>query len=165
MTQAEAATDVGRADRARIERMLPHRDPFLLIDSVEAIRKGESAIGMKQVTGDEYFFPGHFPGEPIMPGVLIIEAMAQTAGVLVVETTGQIDAGLLVYFMTIDSARFRRRVIPGDLLELHVRINRGRGKVWKFYGEAKVRGDVVAEAEYAAMIITPDDPRRPPAQP
>jgi 3-hydroxyacyl-[acyl-carrier-protein] dehydratase len=95
-----------------------------------------------------------------MPGVLIVEAMAQTAGVLVVDSTGQADSNLLVYFMGIDKARFRKRVLPGDRLELHVRIIRGRGKVWKFYGAAKVGGDLVAEAEYSAMIITQDDPRR-----
>jgi 3-hydroxyacyl-[acyl-carrier-protein] dehydratase len=161
MTEADASHEPGRADLERIKRMIPHRYPFLLIDSVEDIRLGESAVGMKRLTGEEPWFEGHFPGEPIMPGVLIVEAMAQTAGVLVVDTTGQIDAGLLVYFMTIDSARFRKRVGPGDLLELHVRIQRGRGKVWKFVGEAKVGGELAAEAEYAAMIITPDDPRRP----
>lgn len=151
---------VRRADLERIKRMIPHRHPMLMIDAVEEIRHNESAVGIKDLTGDEPFFEGHFPGEPIMPGVLIVEAMAQTAGVLVVDSTDQADTGLLVYFMTIDSARFRKRVLPGDRLELHVRIVRGRGKVWKFYGEAKVRGEVVAEAEYAAMIITPDDPRR-----
>jgi 3-hydroxyacyl-[acyl-carrier-protein] dehydratase len=151
---------VRRADLEQIKRMIPHRYPMLMIDAVDEIRQNESAIGIKDLTGDEPFFEGHFPGEPIMPGVLIVEAMAQTAGVLVVDSTGQADTGLLVYFMTIDSARFRKRVLPGDRLELHVRIVRGRGKVWKFYGEAKVRGEVVAEAEYSAMIITPDDPRR-----
>jgi 3-hydroxyacyl-[acyl-carrier-protein] dehydratase len=151
---------VRRADLEQIKRMIPHRYPMLMIDAVEEIRQNESAVGIKNLTGDEPFFEGHFPGEPIMPGVLIVEAMAQTAGVLVVDSTGQADTGLLVYFMTIDSARFRKRVLPGDRLELHVRIMRGRGKVWKFYGEAKVRGEVVAEAEYSAMIITPDDPRR-----
>ena len=151
---------VRRADLEQIKRMIPHRHPFLLIDSVEEIRPGESAVGIKDVTPDEPYFEGHFPGEPIMPGVLIVEAMAQTAGVLVVDSTGQADSGLLVYFMTIDNARFRKRVLPGDRLELHVHIKRGRGKVWKFTGEAKVRGEIVAEAEYAAMIITPDDPRR-----
>ena len=149
-----------RADLARIKRMIPHRHPFLLIDAVEDIRPGESAIGIKDVTPDEPYFEGHFPGEPIMPGVMIVEAMAQTAGVLVVDGTGQEDSNLLVYFMGIDKARFRKRVLPGDRLELHVRIMRGRGKVWKFYGAAKVRGELVAEAEYSAMIITEDDPRR-----
>lgn len=158
---AEEQVETGlRADLDAIKRMIPHRDPFLLIDSVENIHRYESAIGVKQVRDDEPFFEGHFPGEPIMPGVLIIEAMAQTAGVLVVDSTEQADSNLLVYFMGIDKARFRKRVLPGDRLELHVRILRGRGKVWKFYGAAKVGEDLVAEAEYSAMIITADDPRR-----
>jgi 3-hydroxyacyl-[acyl-carrier-protein] dehydratase len=149
-----------RADLEAIKRMIPHRDPFLLIDSVEAIVPLESAIGVKHVRPEESFFEGHFPGEPIMPGVLIVEAMAQTAGVLVVDGTAQADSDLLVYFMGIDKARFRKRVLPGDKLELHVRIIRGRGKVWKFYGAARVGDNLVAEAEYSAMIITKDDPRR-----
>ena len=149
------------ADLERIKRMIPHRYPFLLIDAVTDIRKGESAVGVKHVRPDDIWFEGHFPGEPIMPGVLIVEAMAQTAGVLVVDTLGFEDQGLLVYFMTIDKARFRKLVTPGATLELHCRILRGRGKIWKFYGEAKVDGETAAEAEYSAMIITPDDRRRP----
>ncbi len=149
-----------RADLDAIKRMIPHRDPFLLIDAVEAIRQGESAVGVKRLTGEEDWFAGHFPGEPVMPGVLMVEALAQTAGVLVVDTLGMIDQNLLVYFMTVDKTRFRKLVKPGDTLEFHVRILRGRGKVWKFYGEARVDGEVAAEAEYSAMIITPDDPRR-----
>jgi 3-hydroxyacyl-[acyl-carrier-protein] dehydratase len=162
MSEAGSETEtVGEADLARIERMIPHRDPFLLIEQVRDIRRGETAVGVKHLTGAEPFFAGHFPGEPIMPGVLMIEALAQTAGVLVVDTLGMIDQNLLVYFMGVDKARFRRLVTPGDTLEFHVRVLRGRGKVWKFYGEARVAGDVAAEAEYSAMIITPDDPRRP----
>jgi 3-hydroxyacyl-[acyl-carrier-protein] dehydratase len=159
---AEQAADaaLGRADLETIKRMIPHRDPFLLIDSVERIKHGESAVGLKRLTGEEDWFRGHFPGEPVMPGVLMVEALAQTAGVLVVDTLGMIDQNLLVYFMTVDKTRFRKLVKPGDALEFHVRILRGRGKVWKFYGETRVGGDVAAEAEYSAMIITPDDPRR-----
>lgn len=161
MTSHITGTEGGVADLARIKRMIPHRDPFLLIDRVRAIHKGESAIGEKQVTPQEPYFAGHFPDEPIMPGVLMIEALAQTAGVLVVDTLAMEDQNLLVYFMTIDKTRFRRLVRPGDLLEFHVRVLRGRGKVWKFWGEAKVGDDIAAEAEYAAMIVTPDDRRRP----
>jgi 3-hydroxyacyl-[acyl-carrier-protein] dehydratase len=155
MAEAEST-----ADLARIKRMIPHRYPFLLIDRVEKIRKNESAVGIKNVTNNEPFFQGHFPEKPIMPGVMIVEAMAQTAGVLVVETLGMIDQDLLVYFMTLDKTRFRKLVVPGDVLELHVRIERGRGKVWKFWGEGHVSGGTVAEAEYSAMIITGDDRRR-----
>ncbi|TVQ55777.1 MAG: 3-hydroxyacyl-[acyl-carrier-protein] dehydratase FabZ [Rhodobacteraceae bacterium] len=155
---AEAA--YGAADLDRIKRMIPHRDPFLLIDKVERILRGESAVGVKRLTPDEPYFAGHFPGEPVMPGVLMVEALAQTAGVLVVDTLGMEDRNLLVYFMTIDKTRFRRIVRPGDTIELHVRILRGRGKVWKFWGEARVDGEIAAEAEYSAMIITPEDPRR-----
>lgn len=158
---ADAVADTGTvADLARIKRMIPHRYPFLLIDRVEAIRKNDSAVGIKNVTNNEPFFQGHFPEKPIMPGVMIVEAMAQTAGVLVVETLGMIDQDLLVYFMTLDKTRFRKLVEPGDVLELHVQILRGRGKIWKFWGEGKVRGETVAEAEYSAMIIAGDDRRR-----
>ena len=140
--------------------MIPHRYPFLLIDRVEQIRTNESAVGVKNVTNNEPFFQGHFPEKPIMPGVMVVEAMAQTAGVLVVETLEIIDQDLLVYFMTLDKTRFRKLVVPGDVLELHVRILRGRGKIWKFWGEGIVRDQIVAEAEYSAMIITGDDRRR-----
>lgn len=160
MTGAGKTPEETTADLERIKRMIPHRYPFLLIDRVERIRKRESAIGVKNVTANEPHFQGHFPAKPIMPGVLIVEAMAQTAGVLVVETLGMIDQDLLVYFMTLDKARFRRRVEPGDVLELHVNILRGRGKVWKFWGEGRVNGDIAAEAEFSAMIITADDARR-----
>lgn len=151
---------VTTADLARIKRMIPHRYPFLLIDRVEQIRRNESAVGIKNVTNNEPFFQGHFPEKPIMPGVMIVEAMAQTAGVLVVETLEMIDQDLLVYFMTLEKTRFRKLVEPGDVLELHVQILRGRGKVWKFWGEGKVNGEIVAEAEYSAMIIGSDDRRR-----
>lgn len=148
------------ADLARIKRMIPHRYPFLLIDKVVGIHTGARAVGIKNVSANEPHFEGHFPVEPIMPGVLIVEAMAQTAGVLVVETLGKIDQNLLVYFMTLDKTRFRRKVVPGDVLELHVSILRGRGKIWKFWGEAKVGGEICAEAEFSAMIIDETDARR-----
>ena len=160
MTETDTQAESTSADLARIKRMIPHRYPFLLIDRVEEIVRNTSAIGVKNVTNNEPFFQGHFPDKPIMPGVMIVEAMAQTAGVLVVETLDMIDQGLLVYFMTLDKTRFRKLVEPGDVLELHVKILRGRGKIWKFWGEAKVGGEIVAEAEYSAMIITQDDERR-----
>ncbi|MEM1162784.1 MAG: 3-hydroxyacyl-ACP dehydratase FabZ [Pseudomonadota bacterium] len=160
MTDQAETPSPTTADLARIKRMIPHRYPFLLIDRVEEIVVNTSAIGVKNVTNNEPYFQGHFPDKPIMPGVMIVEAMAQTAGVLVVETLGMIDQGLLVYFMTLDKTRFRKLVEPGDVLELHVKILRGRGKIWKFWAEGKVGDEVVAEAEYSAMIITQDDDRR-----
>jgi len=140
-------------DVERIMKMIPHRYPFLMIDRVVDAIAGVSAIGIKNVTINEPFFQGHFPQRPVMPGVLIIEAMAQTAAVLVVHTLGPNAEGKLVYFMTIDSARFRRPVTPGDTLRIHVRKERNRGPVWKFSAEAKVDGTLVAEATYAAMIM------------
>lgn len=160
MTENTGETDVRSADLARIKRMIPHRYPFLLVDAVKEIRINETAVGVKNVTANEPHFEGHFPDKAVMPGVLIVEAMAQTAAVLVVESLDMIDQNLLVYFMTLDKTRFRRVVAPGDVLELHVKILRGRGKIWKFFGEAKVGDEVAAEAEFSAMIIPPDDKRR-----
>lgn len=146
-----------QADVVRIKRMIPHRYPFLMIDRVVNLEVNRFAIGIKQVTVNEPHFEGHFPALPVMPGVLIIEAMAQTSAVLVVETLDLIDKDLLVYFMGIDSAKFRKPVTPGDTLELHVTVVRGRGKIWKFTGEARVGDALCAEAEFAAMILTPDE--------
>ncbi|MEM1343168.1 MAG: 3-hydroxyacyl-ACP dehydratase FabZ [Pseudomonadota bacterium] len=163
-TQAEASQGSeaqGRnADLARIKRMIPHRYPFLFIDRVERIFPYERAVGIKNVTANEPHFQGHFPTEPLMPGVLIVEAMAQTAGVLVVDSLEMEGQNLLVYFMTVDKTRFRRKVVPGDILELHVSILRSRGKVFKFWGEGRVGGALVAEAEFSAMIIDEADQRR-----
>ena len=121
-----------------------------------AIVEGESAVGIKMVSANEPHFAGHFPGKPIMPGVLIVEAMAQTAAVMVVETLGMIDKGMLVYFMTVDKTRFRAPVVPGDVLELHVTVQRHKGNVWRFTGRGTVGGKLCAEAEFSAMIVDPD---------
>ena len=144
---------VPELDILRIQEMIPHRYPFLMIDQVIEARAGESAVGVKRVTPEEYYFKGHFPQRPVMPGVLIIEAMAQTAAVLVVHTLGPDSEGKLVYFMSVDNARFRRPVLPGDVLAVRVVRKQSRGNVWKFEGEAVVGSKVVAEATFAAMIM------------
>jgi 3-hydroxyacyl-[acyl-carrier-protein] dehydratase len=140
-------------DIARIMHAIPHRYPFLMIDRIVNMIHNVSAIGVKNVSVNENFFQGHFPNHPIMPGVLIIEAMAQTAAALVVETLGPQAAGKVVYFMTIENAKFRRPVVPGDQLRIHVVKERHRGNVWKFHGVARVDGVSVAEASYSAMIM------------
>ena len=140
-------------DIHRIMRNIPHRYPFLMLDRMVDVVLNHSAIGVKNVTANEPFFAGHFPNHPVMPGVLIIESMAQTAAVLVVETLGPDAAGKLVYFMSIEGAKFRRPVVPGDQLRIHVTKERSRGNVWKFHGIARVDGVSVAEATYPAMII------------
>jgi 3-hydroxyacyl-[acyl-carrier-protein] dehydratase len=139
-------------DIRRILQMIPHRYPMLMVDKVVDMQLDRSAVGIKNVTINEPFFQGHFPSEPVMPGVLIVEAMAQTAAVLVVSTYGQESEGKLVYFMSIDDVRFRRPVFPGDRLELHVEKVQSRASVWKFSGKAIVEGKVAAEATFAAMI-------------
>jgi 3-hydroxyacyl-[acyl-carrier-protein] dehydratase len=144
---------VAEIDIQRIVAMIPHRYPFLMIDRVVDVVPNESAVGVKNVSINEPFFQGHFPQRPVMPGVLIIESMAQTAAVLVVQTLGPDAEGKLVYFMSVDNARFRRPVVPGDSMRVHVTKQRNRGNVWKFVGEAKVDGRLVAEATYAAMIL------------
>ncbi len=140
-------------DVNKIMKLIPHRYPFLLIDKLRDIVPNASAVGVKNVTINEGLFQGHFPGHPIFPGVLIVEAMAQTAGCLVVHSLGPTAEDKLVYFMTIDEARFRKPVVPGDVLELHVAVERSRGNVWKFKGEAKVGGQLHAEAIFSAMIM------------
>tara|TARA_Y100001934_G_scaffold246404_1_gene305395 strand:- start:703 stop:1179 length:477 start_codon:yes stop_codon:yes gene_type:complete len=149
------------ADIKRIKEMIPHRYPILLIDRVEEIEKSTRAVGVKCVTVNEPFFQGHFPDMPVMPGVLIVEAMAQTSAVLVVDTLGKEFEGKLVYFMTIDNARFRNPVVPGDVLKLEVTVVRSRGMVWKFDGKATVDGKLCAEATFSAMIIdNPDEKKK-----
>lgn len=140
-------------DINEIMSMIPHRYPILLVDKVIDIIEGESAIGIKNVTFNEPHFQGHFPQQPIMPGVLIIEAMAQTSAVLVVKTLGEESKGKLVYFMTIDEAKFRKPVVPGDVLHMHVKKERSKGSVWKFQGIAYVNEQKVAEAMFSAMIV------------
>jgi 3-hydroxyacyl-[acyl-carrier-protein] dehydratase len=149
----EKPVDVALIGIKQIMAMLPHRYPLLLIDRLVDVRLGDSAVGIKNVTMNEQFFQGHFPGHPVMPGVLIVEAMAQTAAALVIHTIGVTKGIPLVYFMSIDSAKFRKPVIPGDQLRIHVSKDRKRGNVWRFNGVAKVDGVTVAEALYTAMIM------------
>jgi len=148
-----AAHGVDVIDIARIMQLIPHRYPFLMIDRVVEVVRDRSAIGVKNVSINESFFQGHFPNHPVMPGVLLIESMAQTAAVLVVQTLGPEAAGKVVYFMTIENAKFRRPVVPGDQVRIHVTKDRNRGQVWKFHATARVDGVSVAEAGFAAMIM------------
>ena len=149
--------DLKTADIQLIQRILPHRYPFLLVDRVVDINGTTSATGIKNVTMNEPHFQGHFPGTPIMPGVTIVEAMAQTAAVMVGASLGLADKEMLIYFMGIDKCKFRRKVIPGDVLEMKLETLRGKsgGKVWKFQGVATVDGDMAAEAEFTAMMDLP----------
>ncbi len=150
----DAPSPDGReVDIAGILHAIPHRYPFLMIDRVVDLVRDKSAIGLKNVSANESFFQGHFPNHPVMPGVLVVESMAQTAAVLVVETLGPEAAGKVVYFMSIEGAKFRRPVVPGDQLRIHVTKERNRGAVWKFHAVARVDGVAVAEATYAAMIM------------
>ena len=148
-------TDKKSADIGLIQRILPHRYPFLLVDRVRDIDGHRSAVGIKNVTMNEPHFQGHFPGNPVMPGVTIVEAMAQTAAVMVGVDRDLADSGFLVYFMAIDNAKFRRMVVPGDVLEMHLTTRRGGGKVWKFHGRAEVEGALACEAEFTAMMELP----------
>ena len=140
-------------DIERVQQLIPHRYPFLMIDRVVDLVLDVSATGIKNVTINEPYFRGHFPNRPVMPGVMIIESMAPTAAVLVVSTLGLESEGRLVYFMSVDNARFRKPVVPGDTLHVHVYKRRQRGNVWKFDAQAKVEGRVVADATFAAMIL------------
>ncbi|MFQ5618212.1 MAG: 3-hydroxyacyl-ACP dehydratase FabZ [Rhodospirillales bacterium] len=150
---SDAAVTGKSIDIARIMEMIPHRYPFLMIDRLINVIPGVSAVGIKNVTIGEPYFQGHFPSRPVMPGVLIIEAMAQTAAVLVMETLGAEAEGRLVYFLSVDAARFRKPIMPGDTLHIHVEKQYNRGNVWKFKGEARVGDTLMADATYAAMIM------------
>ena len=152
-TPQDAGQDRDVLDIQQIMQAIPHRYPFLLIDRVVEVKKNVSAVGVKNVSVNESFFAGHFPNHPVMPGVLIIESMAQTAAVLVVETLGPDAQGKVVYFMSIEGAKFRRPVVPGDQMRVEVVKERNRGNVWKFHGVARVDGATVAEATFAAMIM------------
>lgn len=145
------------ADIQLIQRIIPHRYPFLLVDKVVDIDGFSSARGIKNVTMNEPHFQGHFPGTPIMPGVTIVEAMAQTSAVMIGVSMDLADKDLLVYFMGIDKCKFRRKVVPGDVLEMKITTMRGKpgGKVWKFAGEATVDGEMAAECEFTAMMDMP----------
>jgi len=146
------ASEAVAMDVKGIMRLIPHRPPFLMIERIEGMKTDIEATGVKMVSIGEPYFQGHFATDPVMPGVLIIEAMAQTAAVLVVHTLGAAFEGKLVYFMSIDGCRFRKPVVPGDELRLHVTKDRSRGMIWKFNGVGLVGGQKVAEATFAAMI-------------
>jgi 3-hydroxyacyl-[acyl-carrier-protein] dehydratase len=143
-------------DINQIQGLIPHRYPFLLIDRIVDLQLGKSAVGIKNVSFNEPHFQGHFPNFPIMPGVLIVEAMAQTSGALVVKTLGAKAEGKIVFFMSIEDAKFRKPVVPGDTMYIHVDVIKGRGAIWKFKGIAKVDDKIHAEATFTAMIMNSD---------
>jgi len=153
MAEETPAKTLMSADIARIMKLLPHRYPFLLIDKMIDMDGEESGTAIKNVTINEPFFQGHFPGKPVMPGVLLVEAMAQAAGALVLNHLGDAHAGKLVFFMSIDKARFRKPVLPGDVVHFHVKLSNKRAPVWKYWAEAHVVGKKVAEAEIGAMLM------------
>jgi len=151
----KAAPAKATYDMERLQRLLPHRYPFLMVDRIIDVDADNSAVGIKAVTVNEPHFLGHFPGRPVMPGVLLIEGIAQTAGAICSAIIGSRPDGSppLVYFMSVDQAKFRRPVVPGDVVEYHVKKLRHRGGVWKFAGEARVDGQKVAEAVVTAMVV------------
>jgi 3-hydroxyacyl-[acyl-carrier-protein] dehydratase len=152
MTADTAPAAYTDADIHLIQRIIPHRYPFLLIDKVREIVPFKGCVGIKNVTFNEPHFQGHFPQTPIMPGVTIVEAMAQAAAVLVGISMDVVGRELLTYFLSIDGCKFRRKVVPGDVLELHMTVLRGGGKIWKFQGRAMVGAELACEAEVTAMM-------------
>ena len=148
----DAVVTIEAADIATILKALPHRYPFLMVDRIIGMRGDEAAIGIKNVTINEPQFLGHFPGNPVFPGVLLIEGMAQTAGVLCLKSMGATERPQLVYFLTIDKAKFRKLVLPGDTIEYHMRKMAHKKNMWWFRGKAIVAGQLVAEAEVGAML-------------
>ena len=152
---APIVTSVPVVDLDLIQRIIPHRYPFLLIDKVRDVVLHRSCVGIKNVSYNEPQFQGHFPGMPIFPGVMIIEAMAQTSGILVGLSMDLVDKGAKVFFMGVDGVKFRRKVVPGDVLELHVTALRGGGRVWKFEGRAMVGTELACEATFSAMFDLP----------
>ena len=153
MTISNKVKSVDYIDVEKIIKMIPHRYPMLLIDKVIDIVIDQSAVGVKNVTANENFFTGHFPSKMVMPGVLMIESMAQTCAVLVIETLGEEAEGSLVYFMSVDGGKFRKPVVPGDQLKFHVNKIRNRSNVWKFKCKGYVEEKLVAEATISAMIM------------
>jgi 3-hydroxyacyl-[acyl-carrier-protein] dehydratase len=153
--ESAAATSIGPLDIGRVMAALPHRYPMLLVDRVEELILDHRIVAIKAVSMNEEFFQGHFPGRPIMPGVLQVEALAQAAGVLAVESLGLAGSGKLVYFMSIDNVKFRKPVTPGVLLRLEVEFVQKRSRVCKFAGKAMLDGDVATECEFTAMIADP----------
>ncbi|MTI16660.1 3-hydroxyacyl-ACP dehydratase FabZ [Rhodobacteraceae bacterium RKSG542] len=156
MSETEKST-MDSADIMRVMELLPHRYPFLMIDKIVDMDGDNSGIGIKNVTINEPHFQGHFPKQPVMPGVLLIEAMAQTAGALCINARGTEDSPSLVYFMTIDKCKFRKPVVPGDQVHFHVKKIRNRATIWKFDAVAMVDGVKVAEAEISAMLVDSDN--------
>lgn len=153
MTENQTGVPGDEIDIAEILRRIPHRYPFLLIDRAENYRPRESIVGIKNVTMNEPFFVGHFPGNPVMPGVLIVESLAQAGAVLMSKTLDADIEGKTIFFMTLDNCRFRQPVRPGDVLRLHVEVLKARSKLFKFQGKAMVGDKVAAEAEWAAMVV------------
>ena len=150
------SSEINSADIARILELLPHRYPFLMVDRIKEMQGDDFCIGIKNVTFNEPQFQGHFPGKPIFPGVLLIEGMAQCAGAMCIASRPKTEKPPLVYFMTIDEAKFRKPVVPGDVVEYHMRKLKYRRNMWWFKGEAKVDGENAAEAIVSAMIVMPD---------